>query len=127
MKGENFYRNYFEKGNWTFLPRINTNITYNNLNKQHMIVFAHSTLGFQAIAKGIKCAVFYECFPEKGASGKFPKKGPFWTNSKSYKDFEKLLNKVIKYPNKKWLKISKIYSEKILRYRPNNTEKKNYR
>ena len=66
-----------------------------------MIVFAHSTLGFQAIAKGYKCAVFYECFPEKGASGKFPKKGPFWTNSKSYKDFEKLLNKVIKYPNKK--------------------------
>ena len=58
VKGENFYRNYFEKGNWTFLPRINTNITYNNLNKQHMIVFAHSTLGFQAIAKGIKCAVF---------------------------------------------------------------------
>ena len=123
-KGENFYRNYFEKGNWTFLPRISTNKTYNNLNKQQMIVFAHSTLGFQAIAKGIKCAVFYECFPEKGASGKFPKKGPFWTNSNNYQDFEKLLNKIIKYPNKKWLKISKKYSEKILRYRPYNIGKK---
>ena len=76
-KGEIFYRNYFGDGNWTFLPRISTNKTYNNLNKQQMIVFAHSTLGFQAIAKGIKCAVFYECFPEKGASGKFNKRGPF--------------------------------------------------
>ena len=123
-KGEKFYRNYFEKGKWTFLPRISTNKTYNNLNKQQMIVFAHSTLGFQALAKGIKCAVFYECFPEKGARGKFPKKGPFWTNSNNYQDFEKLLNKIIKCSNEKWLKISKKYSEIILPYRPYNKEKK---
>ena len=123
-KGEIFYRNYFGDGNWTFLPRISTNKTYNNLNKQQMIVFAHSTLGFQAIAKGIKCAVFYECFPEKGASGKFNKRGPFWTNSNNYQDFEKLLNKVMKYSNKKWLKISKQYSDKILCYKPYNIEKK---
>ena len=123
-KGEIFYRNYFGDGNWTFLPRISTSKTYNNLNNQQMIVFAHSTLGFQAIAKGIKCAVFYECFPEKGASGKFNKRGPFWTNSNNYQDFEKLLNKVMKYSNKKWLKISKQYSDKILCYKPYNIEKK---
>ena len=61
---------------------------------------------------------------EKGASGKFNKRGPFWTNSNNYQDFEKLLNKVMKYSNKKWLKISKQYSDKILCYKPYNIEKK---
>ena len=52
-----------------------------------MIVFAHSTLGFQAIAKGIKCAVFMSV-SERCKWKISKKKGPFWTNSKSYQDFE---------------------------------------
>jgi surface carbohydrate biosynthesis protein len=123
-KGESFYRNYFEKGDWIYLPRVSTHKTYTNLNNQQMIVFAHSTLGFQAIAKGIKCAVFYECFPEKGARGKFPRSGPFWSNLNDYKTFAKVTNRVMKCPSQKWNNITKKYSKDILGYDPNNLKKK---
>ena len=89
-----------------------------------MIVFSHSTLGFQALSKGIKCCAFYRCFPEKGASGKFPKRGPFWTNSNTYNSFEKLLNRVIGFSNNRWKRIAKKYADEILSYNPSNTKKK---
>ena len=121
---ENFHRNYFDKGNWIYLPRINTLKTYTDLNKQQMVVFSHSTLGFQALSKGIRCAVFYRCYPEKGARGKFPKSGPFWINSNTYYSFEKVLNRVMNFSNKRWKKIAKEYSNKILSYNPSNIKKR---
>ena len=120
---ENFHRNCFDKGNWIYLPRISTLKVYTNLNKQQMVVFSHSTLGFQALSKGVKCAVFYRCFPEKGAHGKFPKSGPFWINSNTYYSFEKVLNRVMNFSNKRWKKIAKEYSNKILSYNPSNIKK----
>jgi hypothetical protein len=124
ISGETYHRNNFEKGDWVYLPRVNTAKTYNNLNKQQMLVLSHSTLGFQALAKGIKCAFFYTCFPEKGCHLKFPKTGTFWTNSLTYYDFEKTLNKVISFSATHWKKIAKKYSKKILGYDPGNIKKK---
>ena len=121
---EAFHRENFVKGNWIYLPRISTHKTYRNLNKQQMIVFSHSTLGFQALSKGIKCCVFYKCFPEKGAIGKFPKRGPFWTNSNTYSNFEITLNRVIGFSNNRWKKIAKKYADSILSYDPSNIKKK---
>ena len=121
---ENFHRNNFVKGNWIYLPKISTLKTYTNLNRQQMVVFSHSTLGFQALSKGVRCAVFYRCFPEKGAHGKFPKSGPFWTNSNNYNSFEKVLNRVMNFSNNQWKKIAKKYSNKILSYNPSNIKKK---
>ena len=54
---ESFHRNNFDKGNWIYLPKISTLKTYTNLNKQQMVIFSHSTLGFQALSKSVKCAV----------------------------------------------------------------------
>ena len=122
--GENFHREHFAKGNWIYLPSINPHKNYFRLNKQQMVVFAHSTLGYEALAKGIKCAVFSSHFPEKNSHKKYPKKGPFWTNSLNYYDFEKVLNRVIAYSNKDWKKIAAKYSSDIIAYDPANTKKK---
>ena len=89
-----------------------------------MVIFSHSTLGFQALSKSVKCAVFYRCFPEKGAQGKFPKSGPFWTNSNTYYGFEKVVNRVMNFSNNRWKKITKEYSNKILSYNASNIKKK---
>jgi len=124
ISSEIFHRNIFEKGNWTYLPKMNAPKTFAHLNKQQMVVFSHSTLGFQALAKGIKCASFYTCFPEKGCHLKFPKSGPFWTNSNTYYDFEKKLDNVIGFSNKCWKKIAKKYAAAILNYHPGNIKKK---
>ena len=88
-----FFRSWFIKGNWIFHSRVNREEIYKTINKQQMVVESHSTIGFQALAKGIKCAFFYTCFPEKGSHLKFSKKGPFWTNSNTYDDFTKIMEK----------------------------------
>jgi len=89
-----------------------------------MVVFAHSTLGYEALSKGIKCAVFHENFPIRGHYVKYPKTGIFWNNSKHYYDIEKTLNRVINFSNKNWNKIADKYSSEILKYDAKNLEKK---
>ena len=87
-----------------------------------MIVFGYSTLGFEALAKNLKCAIFYKYFPIIGSYVKYPKSGPFWTNEKSYEALEKILNRVIAFTDKKWKRISDKYSQEILSYHPFNTK-----
>ena len=123
--GENFHKENFAKGNWIYLPLIDPNKkNYLTLNKQQMVAFAHTTLGYEALAKGIKCAVFNSHFPEKYSHKKYPKKGPFWTNSLNYYDFEKVLNRVIGFSSKRWKKLTEKYSTEILKYDPGNIKKK---
>jgi len=117
---ESFFRNYFNKGNWIFHSKVNTEKTYKTLNKQQMVVFHFSTLGFEALAKGLKCASFNSYFPIKDNHIKYPKSGTFWSNSTNYSDFEKTLNRVIGFSNKHWQKIVNKYSSEILSYDPNN-------
>tara|TARA_B100000700_G_C14960460_1_gene816176 strand:+ start:199 stop:1269 length:1071 start_codon:yes stop_codon:yes gene_type:complete len=121
---EHFYRKNYGKGDWIYFPRINTASTFKNLNKQQMVVFSHSSLGYQALAKGLRCAVFQKSFPIKGNNVKYPKSGVFWTNSKKYEDFAKLLNRVIAFSNKRWKKIASRYSTEILSYDPANIKKR---
>ncbi len=122
--GEIFYRNNFAKGNWIYFPRINQEKTYKNLNKQQMIVFTRTTLGYEGLAKGLKCAVFYPYFPEKSIHTIYPRSGPFWTNLQKYEDREKVLKRVIGFSNKSWKKIASKYSADIMNYDPNNIKKK---
>ena len=122
--GEIFYRNNFAKGNWIYFPRINQEKTYKNLNKQQMIVFTRTTLGYEGLAKGLKCAVFYPYFPEKSIHTIYPRSGPFWTNLQKYEDREKVLKRVIGFSNKSWKKIASKYSVDIMSYDPSNIKKK---
>ena len=121
---KDFHKKNYAKGNWIYLPRINVSSTYKYLNKQQMVVFSHSSLGYEGLSKGLKCAVFHESFPIKGNPIKYPKSGVFWSNSKNYYDLEKVLNRVINFPNKRWKKIALRYSNEILNYDPMNIKKK---
>jgi len=121
---EIFFRNSFAKGNWVYYPQFNTRKTYELINKQQMIVFDWSTLGFEALAKGLKCVAFYKDFPLEGHYVKYPKSGFFWTNSKNYNDLEKTLNRVIKSSNKRWKKVVDKYSSELINYDANNIKSK---
>ena len=121
---EIFFRNSFVKGNWVYYPRFNRRKTYQLLNKQQMIVFDWSTLGFEALAKGLKCVALYNHFPIKGHNVKYPKSGFFWTNSNNYNDLEKTLNRVINSSNKRWKKVVDKYSREIINYDANNIKTK---
>ena len=121
---EGFFRNNLHKGEWKYLPHVNSIRTYKNLNRQQMVVFTYSTLGFEALAKGLRCAAFHNNFPIDGNYKKYPKKGIFWNNSKSYRDIEKTLNRVIAFSNRDWKKIVKKYSPEIMNYDPGNIRTK---
>ena len=124
---EDFYRQNYAKGSWTYIPRTDMLSSYNIINKQKMVVFTHGTVGFEAFAKNIKCAVFYSDYPEKGGifhKPRYKSKGPFWTNSKKFDEFEKILKRVIKYNNQEWMMITKKYARHIMNYDPDNYQKK---
>jgi surface carbohydrate biosynthesis protein len=115
-------KNILSKGDWIYHPGGNVFKTYKKLNEQQMVVFSHSTLGFEALAKGLKCAIFYKHFPLKDCNVKYPRSGVFWTNSKNYYDAEKILTRVIGLSNKRWKKIVNKYSAEILTYDPANVK-----
>ena len=121
---EPYLRNILVKGDWIYFPNINKFKTYKNLNKQQMVVSRDSTLGFEALAKGLKCAFLYEHFPAKDCIVKYSKSGVFWANTKNYYDSEKILTRVIGFNNKRWKKIVNKYSAEILTYDPANAKMK---
>jgi len=119
---EIFFRENLNKGNWTYLPRIRIDPSnaYKNLYKHQMIVFTNSTLGFEALARGIKCVALCKDFPTKGNYKKYPKSGAFWTNSKKQHEIEKTLNRVMNFSSKNWSRIAHKYSSEIMKYDPDN-------
>ena len=122
-KEESFFRENYSNEKWTYLPKKNQSSSYQNINNSQFIVFTHSTMGLEALSKGIKIVSIYSHFPEKSTCFNFKRKGPFWSNSMSYPNFEKLIKKVIKYSESEWKSIVKKYSKKILSYDPKNVKK----
>ena len=96
--------------------------TYAILSKYKTCVFHHSTLGYEALARGIRCVCFgHNLF--KNHSEKYKNKGPFWSPVESFHDLKTLFQKVERYSDNKWKKISKYYSNEILYYDPGNKQK----
>ena len=96
--------------------------SYTILNKYKTCVFHHSTLGYEALARGFRCVCFGHVLFSHHAD-KYMNKGPFWGPIKSINDFKELFLKIENYSDKKWKKISKYYSNEILFFEPSNKKK----
>ena len=121
--GEGYYRNFLGHDNWKYINHREID-TYKHLLSQELVVFAHSTLGYEAMAKGIKVAVLSEYFPEKMSKRFYKRKGPFWTDKTDYNTLTKLFTKMFQMKKKEWNKIYKKYSFQIMFYDKNNINKK---
>ena len=91
---------------------------------QELILFAHSTLGYEIMAHGIKVAVLSDYFPEKMSTKMYKDQGPFWTNKDDYVSISNLIKKVFKMKKKNWEKIYKSFSYEIMNFDKNNLTKK---
>ena len=80
---------------------------------KNLVVFTDSTLGFEALAQGLRCAAFIN-FLNPENPNKYSSHGLFWNNPKNYKEFEKKLNEITVMPKRKWIKKIKRYSNEIL-------------
>ena len=122
---ESYYRKKLGKGNWRFIEHKSlSNGIYNFLITQKLVVFAHSTLGFEILSRGIKTLVLTSDFPEKNSSNDYNNKGPFWTDAINEKEIFFYINKIYKMKKKKWNKLYGQYAKEIMTYDKNNKKKK---
>ena len=117
-------RKYFDEGGWVYIGKKDlygtikeTDSMYKSLNKS-LLVFNNTTLGYEALARGLKCVTFDKKLNYCATlnNNKYPDKGIFWANPKNYKEVEKKINDVIKIPRKKWIKSIKKYSDEIIAF-----------
>tara|TARA_Y100000590_G_scaffold468851_1_gene653468 strand:- start:14652 stop:15821 length:1170 start_codon:yes stop_codon:yes gene_type:complete len=106
---KNFYKSIINSNNWKFLKKIKFPKNYRLLDKFENIVFIDSTLGYEAIARDKKVAVFSS--RKLNRNGKFEKfgwplkmksKGFFYSNSCNYSEVKRVLDNVTNYSDQKW-------------------------
>ena len=123
-----FYKRKFGKGNYTIYFR-KKNITpnepapYDLVNRSSLIVFTNSTLGLEALIKGIKGVAFPpEQFPIEDHVKKFSRSGPFWSENFDEKILEKYLNQIKEYSDDEWKKIVNENIGDLIEYDPMNSK-----
>ena len=120
---ENYYRSNHVKGDWNFLPKTNLVSSYDLVNNSQLVVFTNSSLGLEALVKGIRGVSFPpEDFPVVDFVKKFPPTGPFWSCTFSYEIMENYIEKIIKYSEEEWSEIIKKNIGDIMDYDPKNTK-----
>ena len=91
---------------------------YKTISKFSIIVFQLSTLGYEAIARGLRAVSIGH-----GDFFNIRKNGPFWC-SYNNNSIENLIFRTLKSPYFKWSKIYKKYSNNIMVYDHNNNKRK---
>lgn len=98
------------------------NDSYKLLNDDAAIIFAGSTLGYEAFSSGNRCVSFNH--QKYHYDYRYPKSGPFWSQLKNFQSVKSLIDKVIKYNETEWNKIYFKYSKNIIFFDKKNYKKK---
>jgi hypothetical protein len=120
-KRENLIRKKF-KGKFNYHSSIKFFDNYKIMKKDALIVFAASTLGYEAFSKGLRCVSFDHS--KYHYDYKYPKSGPFWGELKNFQSLKHLINKVLNYDKLAWRKIHAKYSKNILFFDQRNSQKR---
>ena len=124
---KDFFRKIIGPNNWKFLTRRLDLGNYNLIDKFENIIFIDSTLGYEAIGRKKKVAVFsfrrmtknspYEKF---AWPSKVKKRDFFYSNSYSRSEVKRVLDNVTKCSEKKWKKKFLYKINKFCPYKKNN-------
>lgn len=117
---EDYFKGILRNKNFTFMKVKNA---YDHLDKYNYYVNTDSTLGYEALARGLKVAFLnyrtnYLHYRDNYYG--FPlikrRKGPFWTNSRNVKEFNRVMNFVVFSKNRDWQFIKVKYIKPIIEY-----------
>jgi len=105
-----FYKELASGFQFNYIKRDSTRPTYELIDKAAAIVCIDSTLGYEALSRGAKVAMFSGIRGKKnqlesrqfGWPGPNSKKGAFWTNSIDQKDWKKTVEYVLKIKIDDW-------------------------
>ena len=121
-----YYQNILGNSGWNFLPN-NRFKSYQYIDQAKVSININSTLGYESFARGNRTAFFSIRPREKILKTvrfawpvNIPNKGFFWTNNLSREACFKVMHNVTKCSEKKWKKIYKRYSKKIISKNENN-------
>ena len=118
-----FYKRKFGDGKWTIFPLRGWHTSYDLVNDSSLVVFTNSTLGLEALVKGIRCVAFPpEEFPVENHGKRFSKKGPFWSEKFDEKILEHYLQKIRQYSDDEWRRIVNDNIGDLFEYDPQNTK-----
>ena len=130
-----FKKNIKFKINCNFIPKENRRKSYQTINSSNMIVNVDSTLGYEALSKGIKTVFFPfgSLNPVKNVSNyineikfgyphKYSNQGFFWLNYYDKKKMKLILERVYNCSIHAWNKIYLPYNSDLMQYDNNNSE-----
>jgi surface carbohydrate biosynthesis protein len=113
---------------WEFLPRSGRYSSYDNVDAAAGVVFADSTLGYEALARGRRTAAFSVRgdllgLPARnfGWPAALPDRGPFWSNSLDDVEVRRVLDFICDAGDEAWLAESERYATGLIAYDVGNS------
>jgi surface carbohydrate biosynthesis protein len=124
-----FYRSLIKNNNFQFLPKVKNDISdcYKKIYNSEILVFIDSTLGYEALSRGIKTVTFHARHPNKHVFGwptQKKKKGPYWTNQVSLVELNRLMNFIRTVKKKNWEKTLRTTLNSSIIFNKNNEKLK---
>ena len=128
-KGERAHFNQLTGNECRFLEGIGPYQSYEAIDRAEVIVTLDSTLGYEAIARDKKCAIFSIRTDLLGVSnitfgwpGKFEPEGFFWTSRNSSAAYQRILDYLFKVEQVQWLQdLERFQFHKIMNYDEDNS------
>tara|TARA_B100001093_G_scaffold518568_1_gene603899 strand:+ start:944 stop:2107 length:1164 start_codon:yes stop_codon:yes gene_type:complete len=126
LKEREFFSKILQGTKWNFLTNDRMK-TYKFCDEAKLIVSTNSTLGYEALGRGSKVAIFNIMNFDKSTKSKnfcwpykIEKKGPFWTSTLSQNSCNELIDKLSNFKKNNWNKNNLKNMKKVLSYNENN-------
>jgi surface carbohydrate biosynthesis protein len=115
-----FYRSLLTRVNYEFQPAHGRG-TYALVDEADVVVTTGSTVGYEALARGAKVAIFtlgterFRCYSYKFAwPAEVDARGPFWTDLSNDESINALLDQVFEFTPEEWTTIQNRWSDLVM-------------
>ncbi len=122
-----FYRQILPKDSFEFVPRPLGHHQYEACDQSFIVVSTSSTLGYEALSRGIRTAVFnFDSTLLNTKQYRFgwpvdlPEEGPFWSNKVDPPSINRILDSLFEMPEESWSHIVRGFSHCIPTYDEHN-------
>lgn len=124
----NFFGKYLDGCDWEYVPKSHLYGSYKLVEAAEFVVFIGSALGYESIGRGKK-TVSFSCrgMNLKNTSSRFgwpadlPDNGPFWTNDRDERQFQRLMDYISTVSDEDWEKTRRRYASELMEFDPGNT------
>lgn len=124
-----FFTDLLGDGGWEYWQKSKNMDNYKKIDQASVIVFIDSTLGYEALGRGLKCIAF----PLRGEvlqvndrrfgwPADLPESGPFWTSRGDESEVERLMSYITKVSDDEWKLVSTPVVEQLMQFDQGNSQ-----